>query len=501
MKNMNVEKRNKIIKVLGLVGLFVLVFGLSYALFRITLTGRKKTRIKTANFNIELLDKNNNSIVKNSNNQYEYEINIDNALPTDDEEGLEQEGFIFKLRNSGNIGAKYTIYLDDVELTSEENRLGDQYIKYSLTKNESIGTPSLLSTLDNRKLDTGIINNGTTNTYTLKIWIDESATIEASNKVFEGVLRVEAEQYISKMKIQSGTFADTLVKQGIVDSITQLSINGFDSNTEEDGLYDYTDEEGTETYVYRGQNPNNYVTFAGSTWRVLRIQEDGTVKLIKEDALNFESDKVESNGNGYMQVRYNINDDSSIQYRVSNVKAYLEEWYESTMQDYDNKIVTNDYCSDTTEDHNSTYYKMISQNENVNLYGIYNRIYFGDWDGEGNPTAEQMNSMTIKPSVSCRTNDKLSLKVALITADEAVTLGSAVTTTAQTYLTKDYDMWTLSPSIDMIDYNRGVAYRIYNGLVANADSSYGAVHPVITLNKNTTVTSGNGTSESPYIIQ
>ena len=50
------NKKKKVIKVLGLVGLFLLVFGLSYALFRITLTGRKKTRITTATFNLELLD-------------------------------------------------------------------------------------------------------------------------------------------------------------------------------------------------------------------------------------------------------------------------------------------------------------------------------------------------------------------------------------------------------------------------------------------------------------
>ena len=144
MKN---SKNNKIIKVLGLVGLFLLVFGLSYALFRITLTGKKKTRISTANFNLELLDKDGNDIKKTDNNEYEYEINLENAVPESDEEGISQEGFAFKLRNSGDVAASYTLYLDNAELEDGENRLDDQYVKYSLIKNNSIDYPEPLTYL------------------------------------------------------------------------------------------------------------------------------------------------------------------------------------------------------------------------------------------------------------------------------------------------------------------------------------------------------------------
>ena len=52
----NKDKKKKVLKVLGLVGLFVLVFGLSYALFRVTLTGKKKTRISTADFDVDLVE-------------------------------------------------------------------------------------------------------------------------------------------------------------------------------------------------------------------------------------------------------------------------------------------------------------------------------------------------------------------------------------------------------------------------------------------------------------
>ena len=494
----NKDKKKKVLKVVGLVGLFLLVFGLSYALFRITLTGRKKTRISTASFNLELLDKNNNDIKKTDNNEYEYEINLENAVPEEDESGLAKEGFVFKLRNSGSIAAKYTIYLDDVELEQGEERILDKYVKYSLTKNETVGTPALLSSLTERALDTGIINNGVTNEYELKIWIDEEAGIEASNKVFNTVLKVKGEQYISKMKIKSGTFADTLVKQGIVDSITQVSGNGFDSSKETDGLYDYTDSEGTETYVYRGINPNNYVTFAGSTWRVLRIQEDGTVKLIKEDALNFESDKVAGDTGSYKIVKYNNSEssDEDSKYEGSNVKAYVEEWYSSKMSSYDNKIVTNSYCSDRTEDHNSVFYKMMGS-QYQKLYGVLNRIFIPGWDGQSELSEELMAAMAFIPSVSCRNEDKVNTKVALIDADEFVLVGGSFNS-ADHYLKKDYFSNTMSPA----GYEEGniLIYFTNAGAVAPAELFGAAVHPVITLKATTTISAGNGTSAKPYVI-
>ena len=496
---MKEDKKKKVIKVLGIVGLFLLVFGLSYALFRITLTGKKKTKITTATFNLELLDKDGNSIEKNSNNEYEYEINLDKAVPETDEDGMSRDGFVFKLKNSGNIAAKYTIYLDDVELAEGETRIGDQYVKYSLTKNDSEGAPTLLNTLTERKLDTGIISNGATNEYELKVWIDNNAGIEASNKVFNTVLRVEGEQFINKTPFEVGTMAFELYNNSAKLKLGSNVPNEFNSETETDGLYEYTDKEGTSTYVYRGINPNNYVTFAGSTWRVLRIQEDGTVKLIKEDALNFASDKVAEDRGTYKDVRYNNSNssDEDSKYVGSNVKAYVEEWYESEMSSYDNKIVTNTYCSDRTEDHNSAFYQMMSSQMST-MYGIYNRLNFGDWDGQGEPTGEQIAAMTFNPRISCRNEDKVNAKVALITADEYV-LAGGVAGKVSNYLVKDYYYWTMSPA--GFSDNSGAFNVDDNGNISgNNVSDYNAVRPVVTLKANITISSGNGTSNNPYVI-
>ena len=45
------------------------------------------------------------------------------------------------------------------------------------------------------------------------------------------------------------------------------------------GIYKDEDDYGT-TYYFRGNVENNYVKFAGKDWRIVRINEDGTIRLI-----------------------------------------------------------------------------------------------------------------------------------------------------------------------------------------------------------------------------
>ena len=50
-----------------------------------------------------------------------------------------------------------------------------------------------------------------------------------------------------------------------------------------DGLY--ADEYESGRYIYRGQNPDNYITFNNETWRIIAKETDGTYKIIRNDVL------------------------------------------------------------------------------------------------------------------------------------------------------------------------------------------------------------------------
>src|SRR5699024_9999363 len=49
--------------------------------------------------------------------------------------------------------------------------------------------------------------------------------------------------------------------------------------TTNEGIYAAQDDYGT-SYYFRGATENNYVYFAGYYWRIVRINSDGTLRLI-----------------------------------------------------------------------------------------------------------------------------------------------------------------------------------------------------------------------------
>ena len=225
------KKKNKILKILGLVGLFVLVFGLSYALFRVTLTGRKKTRIKTANFGLTLTDINGNKETEG------IAVDLQNALPETDEEGLARDGYKFVVTNTGNIPTSYELKLNST------GDLNTEYIKYTLIEKDYLKKANgdyylggiysnqstltyenytlnetaspLLSNLSNNKLDGTTLLPGEKIEYELKLWLDCDAGIAASNKTYEANVVIDGSQAEEYMTGPTGDNANyTLYKDG-----------------------------------------------------------------------------------------------------------------------------------------------------------------------------------------------------------------------------------------------------------------------------------------------
>lgn len=187
-ENKNFMEKNKK-QIIAIALALVLLVGGSYAWLTTTLKGTKKVRIEAGTL----------SLVLNEGN----EINVEDSLPMTDIDGLKTDAYTFTLQNNGNVTSNYTIYLDDASIDSADERFDDSALKYSLKKNEGASTTALLSTLNQRVLDSGTIEAGTTNTYSLNLWIKDEATNDdvqttkdgqTVGKVFAGKLRIEASQ-------------------------------------------------------------------------------------------------------------------------------------------------------------------------------------------------------------------------------------------------------------------------------------------------------------------
>ncbi len=179
------------ITVIAICAVLLLVMGATYAWLRLTLNGSKVNVLRAGGLELAL-------------NETSEGITLEDVVPVTDAKGLQGKEYTFTLENRGS-DSSYTIYLDDVldidqngENDFEESeRMKDSDIKYSLIKNGTTTTKVLTETgtNPNRVLDSGIIKKGTTNTYSLRLWIKEEAENDSiMNKIFAAKLRIEAEQ-------------------------------------------------------------------------------------------------------------------------------------------------------------------------------------------------------------------------------------------------------------------------------------------------------------------
>ena len=177
-------------------------------------------------------------------------IKLEKAVPISDEKGKTGTEYTFTLQNKGTKAASYTIYLDDVALEASETRMDDSKVKYQLTKNSNEKV-ALLNTLSDKILDSGEIAGSTTNTYSLRVWIDSAAETEVMGTILSKQLRVEATQAGTKNNsITTAMCKRATILHGSYGSLgtagSLSSGDAFDCDVNGDGVYDSD----TERFYY-----------------------------------------------------------------------------------------------------------------------------------------------------------------------------------------------------------------------------------------------------------
>ncbi|MBP3766616.1 MAG: hypothetical protein J6G98_05490 [Bacilli bacterium] len=102
--------------------------------------------------------------------------------------------------------------------------------------------------------------------------------------------------------------------------------------TSKDGLYQYND-----TYIFRGENVNNYVSFADKTWRILRINSDGSIRMI--ETTKRQATPWDDRYNSDKQYNIGIND-----YNVSRIKEYINTNYDEIKKNDKAFIIKQNLC-------------------------------------------------------------------------------------------------------------------------------------------------------------
>lgn len=278
--------------------------------------------------------------------------------------------------------------------------------------------------------------------------------------------------------------------------------------TTNEGMFADFDNDGVSTY-FRGAVTNNYVKFANFWWRIIRVNGDGSIRLIYDGTTahaNGESStdrhigtsafNTNSNDNAYVGYMYGTPGSSTHEATHANVndssiKTTLDNWYESNLSNYSDYIDTEaGFCGDRTP------YRGSGAGTTQTYYAANNRVV-----NNKQPTFECSNSSDLYTiSGSSQGNKALQYPIGLISADEVAYAGGVWTTSNTSYyLYTNSAYWTMSPYYFLGSY--ASVFRVNSSGYLNNYSVNNAlgVRPVINLRGDLSVT-GTGTSTDPYEV-
>jgi len=276
-----------------------------------------------------------------------------------------------------------------------------------------------------------------------------------------------------------GPFSPTELKETVV--------------TSGDGLYVDNYVEGR--YVYKGANPNNYITFNNELWRILSIENDGTIKIIKAsnigdrvfDSIGYRDDTSNGTGGTYCALssygcnawatnnNFSNGSQSGTVLKDASLNTYLNNDYYNTLNsESQNLIQTHTWAVGAVISDNTDLAAQIASENGTAWSGNIGLISISEYL-RANTNTQQCGSLNLN-----NTNY------------------STCKTTNYTVLTSG-DLWAISPHATYSNYVFNVRSNGRVNLSITNNPSHGVV-PVLYLTSNITL-EGEGTEVNPYTIK
>ena len=350
--------------------------------------------------------------------------------------------------------------------------------------------------------------------YTITITFEDTRKDQNhnQNKGIEGNIEVEFTELTGSEYILS--HYDTILTRNDFSETVENTTTGTIYKSLDESQYD---EDG-EVYYFAGNPTDNWLKFAGYYWRIIRINGDGSIRMIYNGtgtATTGTSTQISTsaynssyNDNAYVGYMYGSTGANSYAATHANnnnstIKGVLDSWYAVNIANkgYGDQVSKEaGFCGDREPStSSSTSNGSGGTGTTVTYYGGYIRLITNK-----TPTLKcENNEDVFTPTGSSKENKKLTSPVGFITADEAAMAGGVwATNNTSYYLYTGQDYWTMSPC-------NFVFAGIANVFIVDSSGSlnnHGGVHfaygvrPVINLAYDVEIT-GTGTSDDPYIVE
>ena len=310
------------------------------------------------------------------------------------------------------------------------------------------------------------------------------------------------------------------------------SISGENERVLNNAPDDYGD-----SYYFRGNVLDNYVSFANKTWRIVRINGNGSVRLGLDDVAKDSSGTVittvfNSNANDNAYVGYMYGTAGSTSYDAthknindSTIKTAVDKWYEDNLKtNYANYLADTLFCNDKTLASNGIggVATQLGYGTNETYYASAERLQYSTGTTDittSKPTfkcAESATNDYSRFTVSAmtlpngnKTNGNLKYPIGLLSADETAFAGAYKYGKANKkyylYNPSITSDWWLSAPNYYIGVDAGAWYVSgSNSAITDIRVSFAfepfAFRPSINLKADILVSGGDGTISNPYII-
>ena len=385
-----------------------------------------------------------------------------------------------------------------------------EYI-YKITYNLNGGTLTKANPTEYFTGQSIILNNPTKSNSDFIGWTGSNGSTKITNLKVDTSKKIDLSytaNYLSKIlynRLISMEASDNTYETGIKEISAKGSPYFSTISETDDGMYAMKDDVGT-SYYYRGAVPDNWVSFAGFLWRVIRVNGDNTVRMIYSGTKashtgtgtqivtsKFNSTYTSPKYVGYMYGDTDATEEAFTNKNNSTIKGVIDTWYQNNLSSYSGYLADEVFCNDRTVASTSTY----SSSNNFDFAG-WERLWTHKAPQLTCPNLVRDGFTTTTASIG---NKALTYPIGLITADEVSLAGGVMgTSNSSYYLNTGKWYWALSAS----GWGGG-AYGFgvdSNGSLDDndVDASDGA-RPVVSLRTSTLVTSGSGTETDPYVIE
>ena len=535
------RKQRIIISVTGIFIVLLILVGLTYGYFLTKINGNTNIKsISVTTANLELAYSDNSAEILGKDLK---------LIPSDTEIGTKT----FTVTNNGD-DTSYVVVIENVSITKDgtTTTFESNDFRYTLGCTKKDGTScDGVSTQSVFPINDGIlvgnsISKDDVHTYTFKMWyidtgIDQSndmgKTIQARLNIAD--IRSVANSYSnSKNSLAYNIIENAKNKtNGAEFSLTPKTKVAEEINAIDEKILTLAIDDYGISYYYRGNVIDNYVNFAGMCWRIVRIQGDGSIKLILEDQ---DSTCATSDGNwdiptttggttktgNFGYTIYEINtltaSDGTANSKELMLMNYLngkdfnnqsmitsfENFQTGPLANYLDKLKPGDWCmNDKTYTVVDGIPTLLLNSQAILDNQVKTSTRYLYYDSYVRLIIKRESTLKCNGTVMTKFNDNKSMYVGTLTADEIIHAGGKVDiSNPDYYLINAYQknnssyFWSLSPSWFYVNSDRIFSVKSSGEFDLDIVEDSNSFRPTIILKSGIQITGGDGTISNPYKV-